>query len=184
MKHDPFEKLRTIVTFLLLELPERDIIYKYLKMIAITILAVISILAVGAAIGYFYGGRDAEAALQDKLVHSIVETIKWQRDSENLSEALAEESLQNRELHTHIEMLMADTKAYQRKLNELNEEVAYTRQELYCTNDAIEEYLANAQVTELHEKAQYALSRKWQARRKATQTTAGKYTSSKSNNDA
>jgi hypothetical protein len=28
MKHDPLEKLRTIVTFLLLDLPERDLIHK------------------------------------------------------------------------------------------------------------------------------------------------------------
>jgi hypothetical protein len=184
MKHDPLEKLRIIVTFLLLDLPERELIYKYLKMIGITILAAISILAIGCAIGYYYGGRDAEAALQPKLVNSIVETIKWKRDAENLSEALSDEALQNGELHTHIEMLMADTKAYQSKLKQLNDEVAYTRQELYCTNDAIKEYLANAQVAELHETAQYNLSRKWQARKRATLTTASGYTSSKSNNDA
>ena len=31
MKHDPLEKLRTIVTFLLLELPERDLIIKAVR---------------------------------------------------------------------------------------------------------------------------------------------------------
>ena len=37
MKHDPLEKLRTVVTFLLLDLPERHIIITALKRFAVLV---------------------------------------------------------------------------------------------------------------------------------------------------
>ena len=181
MKHDPYEKLRTIITFLLLDLPERDLIYKYIKMIFIGLLA---ILATGLAIGYVYGTRDKDDELVNLLTDSVVQNVRLEKDVDALADCVAQQVDKEEELNVIISDLSNDCHAYQVKVNELSDEVAYTRMELYCTNDAIEEYLANAQVTELHEKAQYTLSRKWQARRKATQTTAGNYTSSKSNNDA
>ena len=147
----------------------------------IYIICILAIFGLGAFTGYILGANDKKVEIEHTLADSIIETIKWKRDAENLSTALAEEALQNGELSTQLSGLQNDIKAYHGRVNRLLDEKAITRMELDIIEKELDDHFNEDDRRKLHNTVQDMLSRKWGAYKAATksQTT----TTTKGNQD-
>jgi hypothetical protein len=147
----------------------------------IAITAILGLLGIGAAIGYLVGANDKKTELNYLLGDSILETIKWKRDSEYLSTVLAEEALHNEELSTHLSELQNDVKAYHARVNRMLDEKAILRIELDILESECDDHFEEDDRRKLHNTVQATLTRKWGAYKSANRTT--RTLSSKSNQD-
>ena len=156
---------------------------------------------IGLLLGYLFGAYDKRNENNAVLGDSILETIKWKRDSEILSEALAEQVGESEELNVLINKLKSDlqvsqgnfkaaidelthdAKAYQGRIERLLAEKNITRMELDILESELDDLIEDELRRKLHNTVQDQLTRKWSANKRATLATARGFISSNSNND-
>ena len=134
----------------------------------IYIICILAIFGLGAFTGYLLGANDKKVEIEHTLADSIIETIKWKRDAENLSTALAEEALHSEELSTHVSSLQNDIKAYQGRVTRLLDEKGILSMELDILERELDDHFDDDNRRKLHNTVQDMLSRKWAAYQSAT----------------
>ena len=130
----------------------------------IYIICILGIFGLGAFTGYLLGANDKKTELNYLLADSVLETIKWKRDAEELSNALAAEAGKVEELKVIVNDKQYDINGYKGRLARLLEEKAITRMELDILEKELDDHFTEDDRRKLHNTVQDMLSRKWAAR--------------------
>ena len=130
----------------------------------IYIICILGIFGLGAFTGYLLGANDKKAEIQHTLADSILETIKWKRDAENLSDALADEASKVEELKVIVNDKQYDINGYKGRLARLLDEKAILHMELDILESELDDLLEEDLRRKLHNTVQDQLTRKWTAR--------------------
>jgi regulator of replication initiation timing len=136
-------------------------------MTIIAITSIFGLLGIGAAIGYLVGANDKKTELNYLLADSVLETIKWKRDSEELSNALAAESNKVEELKFIISDKQFDINGYKGRLTRMTDEKAILHMELDILENELDDHFDEDNRRKLHNTVQDQLNRKWRARNSA-----------------
>jgi regulator of replication initiation timing len=136
-------------------------------MTIIAITSIFGLLGIGAAIGYLVGANDKKTELNYLLADSVLETIKWKRDSEELSNALAAESNKVEELKVIISDKQFDINGYKGRLTRMTDEKAILHMELDILENELDDHFDEDNRRKLHNTVQDQLNRKWRARNSA-----------------
>jgi hypothetical protein len=151
-------------------------------MTALIFIGIVSVLAIGTAIGYVYGGRDKNDELVGMLTDSVIRNVSLEKDVDSLADFVAQQVDEAKELNVLIDDLRNDCRGYQARLLRLLAEKNITRLELDILEREVSDLLEEDIMRKLHNTVQDEVSRKWNAM--TGENTTPHIITSNSNNDA